>query len=98
MQAAAVHATLLDVAVLGEAGNQTGIAAELLPGQRMLLQVDAPLPQPIMHSAAKREYDNKDRRVLERLRAEAGGAPSKAASMARNWFEARSGLFPVRAV
>mmetsp|Transcript_4437 Transcript_4437/g.6288 ORF Transcript_4437/g.6288 Transcript_4437/m.6288 type:complete len:288 (+) Transcript_4437:135-998(+) len=83
-----VNSTLMDALVLGDDGNSDAAPA-LLPGQRMLLQINAPLPQPILHSAEKREYENMASRARMWARREAGGAPSRSDGMKRNWFEAQ---------
>lgn len=85
----AVSSTLMDVMVLGEAHDQP----VLLPGQRMLLNINAPMPQPILHSAAKRSYENMPVRQRTKHQKVAGGAPTKADGMVRNWKEAMGSLF-----
>lgn len=72
-----------------------GAATALLPGQRMLLHINAPLPQPLPHSHMKREFDSMSVRIRTAARREAGGAVSRAAGMRRNWHEARTSLFEV---
>ncbi|KAG5185926.1 CDK-activating kinase assembly factor MAT1-domain-containing protein [Tribonema minus] len=94
----AVTSTLMDVLVLGDGGGADGgggaaPAGALLPGQRMLIQINAPLPQPILHSATKRLYENMPPRARAAARRDAGGAPSRADGMRRNWFEACGSLF-----
>jgi hypothetical protein len=88
----AVSSTLSDVLVLGEGDLSSAAAPALLPGQRMLLHINAPLPQPVLHSAAKKLYDSMPPRQRAQRQREAGGAPSKAAGMLRNWREAQSSL------
>jgi hypothetical protein len=88
----AVSSTLSDVLVLGDGDLSAAAVPALLPGQRMLLHINAPLPQPVLHSAAKREYDSMPPRQRAARQREAGGAPSKAAGMLRNWREAQSSL------
>jgi hypothetical protein len=97
-----VTATLSDVLVLGEGDattNPQGLAgigtagnAILLPGQRMLLQINAPLPQRVTNSTIKRRYEALPEAQKLAKRREAGGGPSRAAGQARDWLEAQQSL------
>jgi hypothetical protein len=94
MFADAVSSKLTDVLILGDGPQESQELAQaaLGPGQRVPLQINAPLPEPIANSS-RRRYNDMPPRQRVKLQRSAGAALTKAEGLQMCWQEALGSLF-----